>query len=226
MQTNRSVVLACLFSATGLLPGPAIAAVKLSCLMVSTAPDHSRETWEIQFDKDTQRVTLHNRVVSAHITDTRIDFNVVLPSGTVQSTIDRLSGFWTVIGSSGMTLFEGQCALPVDWQHIVDSEDQHEQYYWDPSSFQVTGKTRVAWFKTTRYGSHDNAREWAAGRTVEYYLDRVSFNCAEKTGRIEQRIYYFSGGATTASSDVPTPWEHAAPETAMAYTMSMMCLRP
>jgi hypothetical protein len=85
--------------------------VTLSCIVDETAPKHGRLTWEIAFDQRSQLVYMGKNVITAAITDARIEFRVDLGAGIPMSfAIDRTTGSIGVTGTRGV-LYNGQCKV-------------------------------------------------------------------------------------------------------------------
>jgi hypothetical protein len=83
--------------------------VTLSCVVDEAAPKHGRLNWEIRFDQRSQLVYIGSNVITAAITDARIDFRVDLGTGVPMTfAIDRATGAIGVTGSRGV-LYNGQC---------------------------------------------------------------------------------------------------------------------
>jgi hypothetical protein len=85
--------------------------VTLSCSVDEAAPKHGRLNWEIRFDQRNQLVYIGANVITAAITDARIDFRVDLGTGLPMTfAIDRATGAIGVTGSRGI-LYNGQCKV-------------------------------------------------------------------------------------------------------------------
>ncbi len=113
MPTSVRHVPALLCTGSLFLAGPHAFAdeVTLSCVVDETAPKHGRLTWEIKFDQRNQLVYIGSNVITAAITDARIDFRVDLGTGVPMTfAIDRGTGSIGVIGTRG-PLYNGQCKV-------------------------------------------------------------------------------------------------------------------